>query len=121
MARGGIAIGSHTMHHQYLPLVSENRLAEEIVDSKRLIEERIGQPVHYFSYPVGGFTPLVQVTVRRAGYRAACTTNRAWSRREIDPFALRRIKVTERDSHRVIFWAKLSGYYDLFRRLEQPA
>ena len=121
MAQDQMTIGSHTMNHQYLPLAREDRLAEEIVESKRLIEARIHQPVHYFSYPVGGFTPLVQVTVRRAGYHAACTTNRAWSRRDIDPFALRRIKVTERDRHPLLFWAKVSGYYDLFRRLKQPA
>lgn len=120
MARDGVAVGSHTMNHAYLPLVSEDRLAEEIVESKRCIEARIGEPVRYFSYPVGGYNPLVQAMVRRAGYWAACTTNRAWSR-AVDRFALRRIKVTERDRHVVSFWAKISGYYDCFRRLEQPA
>lgn len=121
MARDGVTIGSHTMNHRYLPLVSEDRLAEEIAQSKRVIEEQIGAPVHYLSYPVGGYTPLVQVAVKRAGYRAACTTNRAWSRNGMDPFALRRIKVTERDGAPLLFWAKLSGYYDVFRRLERPA
>ena len=120
MARDGVTIGCHTMNHRYLPLVSEAKLSEEIVDSKRVIEERISQPVLYFSYPVGGYTPLVQVTVRKAGYRAACTTNRAWSHK-MDPFALRRVKITEKDRHPIRLWAKLSGFYDTFRQLEQPA
>ena len=121
MVRDGVTIGSHTMNHRYLPFVSEDRLPEEISESKRAIEQQIGVPVHYFSYPVGGYTPLVQVTVKHAGYRAACTTNRAWSRNGMDPFALRRIKVTERDRTPLFLWAKLSGYYDFFRRLERPA
>jgi peptidoglycan/xylan/chitin deacetylase (PgdA/CDA1 family) len=121
MARDGMTVGSHTMHHCYLPLVKGDRLPEEIIQSKRIIEERIGRPVQFISYPVGGFTPEVQAIVRQAGYRAACTTNRASSLERVDRFALRRIKVTERDRHPLLFLAKVSGYYDLFRELKQPS
>jgi peptidoglycan/xylan/chitin deacetylase (PgdA/CDA1 family) len=109
------------MHHSYLPLVGEDRLPEELVESKQVIEARIGQPVTLLSYPVGGFTPQVQTAAREAGYAAACTTNRASPRPGIDPYALRRIKITERDSNPMLFTAKMSGYYDLFRRLRDPA
>ena len=91
------------------------------MESKRVIEERIGRPVTLFSYPVGGFTPRVQSAVAQAGYLAACTTNRASTHPGIDPYALRRIKITERDGNVMLFWAKVSGYYDLFRRLKEPA
>ncbi len=121
MANDGMTIGSHTMHHSYLPLVAEERLPEELVESKRLIEGHIQRPVHFISYPTGGFTARVQDVVEQAGYRAACTTNRAVSRAIIDRYALRRIKITERDAHPPLFWAKLSGYYDLFRRLRDPS
>ena len=60
MFRDGVTIGSHTMNHTYLPLAAEERLHEEIVESKRSLETRLEQPIHYLSYPVGGFTPLVQ-------------------------------------------------------------
>ena len=120
MAKDGIAIGSHTTHHAYLPLVREDRLSEELIESKRVIEERIGLPVYSISYPVGGFTPAVQAMVRQAGYRLACTTNRAASG-SLDRFALRRIKITERDGYLLLFLAKICGYYDLFRQLKQPS
>ncbi len=121
MASDGFLIGSHTMSHSYLPLVREDRLREELVGSKRIIEERIGKPVRFLSYPIGGFTPQAQAIAREAGYLAACTTNRASPVGWIDRFALRRIKVTERDRHLVVFWAKVSGYYDCFRQLKQPS
>jgi len=121
MARDGITIGSHTMHHAYLPLVPAQRLQEELVESKRVIESRIGGPIRYLSYPIGGFTTEVQAIVSAAGYEAACTTNRAASRQATDRYALRRIKVTERDANPCLFWAKLSGYYDAFRQLKQPS
>ena len=121
MAREGMLIGSHTMHHSYLPFVKEDRLPEQLEASKRVIEERIGRQVRFISYPIGGFTPQGQAMVKRIGYQAACTTNRAFSRDGIDRFALRRLKVTELDAHPWLFRAKVSGYYDLFRRLKPPA
>ena len=121
MSQDAITIGSHTMHHSYLPLVREDRLTEELVESKRIIEERIGRPVQFIGYPVGGFTPQVQAIVKQAGYLAACTTNRTRSRATLDRYALCRIKVTERDIHPLLFLAKVSGYYDSFRQLKHPS
>ena len=121
LARDGMTIGNHTMHHSYLPLVPDERLSEELVSSKRLLEERIGRPVHFISYPVGGFTPEAQAIIKQAGYRAAYTTNRGVSVNALDRFALRRVKVTERDRHPWLFLAKLSGYYDLFRQVKSPS
>ena len=121
LAQEGMAIGSHTMSHSYLPLVSGEQLARELSASKRVIEEQLGRPVHVLSYPVGGFTQEVQTLAREAGYLAACTTNRTSALNGRDPFALRRIKVTELDANPLAFWAKLSGYYDAFRRLKAPS
>lgn len=121
MARNGITIGSHTMHHRYLPTAPAPELAREVTESKRLLEERIGQPVRFLSYPIGGFNARVQAAVKSAGYLAACTTNRAAPAGGEYPYALRRIKITERDRQILMFWAKLSGYYDLFRRAPAPA
>jgi len=122
LARDGMSIGSHTLHHTYLPLVAEARAEQELVDSKRTLEQQLGQPVHVLSYPVGGFTPAIQRLAQAAGYRTACTTNRSLSKwAPQDLFAVRRIKMTERDRHAPLLWAKLSGYYDCFRRLERPS
>ena len=122
MATDGMTIGSHTMHHSYLPLVPEERLAEELIESKRVIEARVGRSVDYISYPIGGFTPRAQAVIKQAGYRAAYTTNRlARPGGFFDRYALRRIKVTERDAHPLVFLVKLSGYYDLFRQLKESS
>ena len=121
MAQDGMVIGSHTMHHSYLPLVQPARLPEEIIQSKQVIEAQIQRPVRFISYPVGGFTAEVQTVVREAGYLAACTTNRVSCVKGMDRYALRRIKVTEGDGNLLLFSAKLSGYYDAFRKLKQPS
>ena len=122
IASEGMDIGCHTMNHSYIPLVPEEQLADELVESKRIIENRIGKPVSSLSYPVGGFTQKAQKVAQEAGYRAAYTTNRfSFLGRKLDRFAVRRIKITERDNHPITLKAKLSGYYDVFRQLRQPA
>lgn len=120
MARDGMTIGSHTMHHRYLPLVKPEDLQEELMTSKQTVEQRIGRAVDFLSYPIGGFTSQAQVVAKQAGYRAAVTTNRTFSTSRFDRFAIRRIKVTDGDANPWLFWAKLSGYYDAFRKLRAP-
>ena len=121
LARDRFTVGSHTMHHSYIPLLSAEQLQDELQRSKAVIEARIGRPAHCLSYPIGGFTPQAQALARAAGYRVACTTNRALPGAGLDRYALRRIKMTERDAHPLLLLAKVSGYYDLFRRLRRPS
>lgn len=115
IARHGITIGSHTKNHSYLPSLSEEEIKNQIIGSKRLLEDMLHMPVDFISYPNGGFTPLVQTIVRRAGYSAGFTTNRSLGLRP-DRFALRRIKMTNHSSKPWIMQAKLSGYYSWLKR-----
>jgi peptidoglycan/xylan/chitin deacetylase (PgdA/CDA1 family) len=121
VAADSFEIGSHTVHHTYLPLAAPERMREEIVASKRLLEERLERAVDWISYPIGGYTPEVQRVACEAGYRLACTTNRTAARNGVDRFALRRIKMTDRDAHPLLFLAKVCGYYDVFRTLKRPS
>ena len=121
IAENGFAIGSHTMHHAYLPLLSREKAHQELAESKHALERHLGRPIDWLSYPVGGYSQDIQTIARSLGYRGACTTNRGISKHDQDLFALRRIKMTDRDRHPVLLWAKLCGYYNAFRRLEQPS
>jgi peptidoglycan/xylan/chitin deacetylase (PgdA/CDA1 family) len=121
LATDGFTIGSHTTHHSFIPTTSADTLHAEVAGSKQEIEEQINRPVAYLSYPIGGYTEESQRIAKEAGYRAACTTNRGLSRQVIDLFALRRVKMTDRDCHPLIIRAKLSGYYDAFRTLKPPS
>lgn len=121
VSRDGITIGSHTLHHTYLPAVSLQHAEHELAESKRMLEVQLGKPVELLSYPIGGFTREIQAIARESGYRAACTTNRGLGRSIPDLYSLRRIKMTDRDRHPLMLAVKLSGYYDLFRRIESPS
>lgn len=70
----GVEIGSHTMNHPILSKITEGHVREEVVSSKKFIEERLGQGVVSFCYPNSGprdITPYVVEMTRMAGYRGA--------------------------------------------------
>lgn len=63
----GMTIGSHSMTHTQLTY-------EEVAESRRLLEERLGTRVEHFAYPRGEYTEESAEWVRRAGYRAGWAT-----------------------------------------------
>jgi peptidoglycan/xylan/chitin deacetylase (PgdA/CDA1 family) len=73
MRRDGFTIGSHTKSHVSLPMESEAIAADELRDSKHVLERELGESIDHFAYPGGGFTPAVVETLERAGYRYAYT------------------------------------------------
>ncbi len=118
MSDMGIDIGSHTESHKYLPNVRNNEQIDwELVQSKARLEGILGKPVKYFSYPAGGLRSDIEEMTRRAGYEGAVTTN--YSARRHDPYALRRIKITESTGGLFSFWLKTSGLYSLSRKKVQ--
>ncbi len=120
MEKYNIVAGSHTRRHAYLPRLSLMRAQDEIAGSKKIIEDHLGHSINYFCYPSGGFTEDVKRLVKEAGYKAAMTTNRGKDRFNIDLYELDRIHMNNTDDKYsgLILWFKLSGYYNLFRKLK---
>lgn len=115
MQDAGVAIGSHTRRHLYLPDVhNPSQLKDEIFNSKTALESSLGREIKYFSYPSGGYTEEIKEMVKQAKYKGACATNRGYDRFNTGVFELKRIRVNDSDNA-VVLWAKLSGYYNLFR------
>lgn len=115
MDANGFTAGAHTRTHAYLPELTLEEAEDEIAGSKKTIEDRLGRSIDFFTYPVGGFTDQVQDIVKRAGFKAAATTNRGRDPLNRDLFELNRIRIKGSDKDFKL-WAKLSGYYNVFRR-----
>jgi peptidoglycan/xylan/chitin deacetylase (PgdA/CDA1 family) len=117
MSDNNISFGSHTKAHLYLGYLQDDKIAwEQIAGCKEVIEQKLGVPVDYFCYPIGGFNEKVKEIVKKAGYKGAFTTNRGFGRFNKDVYGLKRIKVTNKDTTNPFsFWIKLSGYYNLIR------
>jgi len=74
MDRAGMTIGSHTQTHALLTLENPRRMANQIVGSLLMLQDRLGKPVEHFAYPDGRFNPSVVACVAESGYRFAYTT-----------------------------------------------
>jgi peptidoglycan/xylan/chitin deacetylase (PgdA/CDA1 family) len=73
--------------------VTLERAREEIVESKRCLEHRLGVPVRAFAYPngrPGDFDQTTKRLLRDAGYTCAVTTSAGMNGPGQDPFELRR-------------------------------
>jgi len=74
LARDGFEIGSHSRTHPHLPTLDDAALKEEIVGSRREMEDRLGMAVPSFCYPFGHHDARTRDAVLAAGYSSACTT-----------------------------------------------
>jgi len=90
LAAGGIEIGNHSATHPNLAACSPAELVREVVDSRARLEEALGRPVRYFSYPDGRSNPAAESFVRST-HRLAMST---WTAgRPLSPFGIRRYPV----------------------------
>jgi len=71
MADGGIWFGSHGVNHNFLTKQNDSVAKYEIETSKKVLEDGLGRPVHFFSYPYGDYDERIINLVREAGYKAA--------------------------------------------------
>jgi peptidoglycan/xylan/chitin deacetylase (PgdA/CDA1 family) len=91
----GIEIGSHTVHHAALPLLSATVARRELVDSRRALERHLGHPVPWFAYPYGAEDARVIPLVREAGYALAITTHSGATQSSSAPLELHRYEVLD--------------------------
>jgi peptidoglycan/xylan/chitin deacetylase (PgdA/CDA1 family) len=66
----GWEVGSHSLNHRDLT-VHPDRQMDEIVESRRRLEARLGIPVLSFAYPLGAYDEDSLHYVHQAGYAAA--------------------------------------------------
>lgn len=89
----GWEIGGHTRTHRHLGALDDGEAYQEIADGKAEAEAQIGVPMQTFCYPFGHLNARTPELVRRAGFRAACTTRSGLACMANDPFLQPRVKV----------------------------
>lgn len=93
MAEAGHEIGSHSMSHGILPLMTDEAIEYEIAESRRQLERRLDTSVSTFCYPNGDYDDRTLEQVRRAGYRLGVTTKWGPNESARAPFELTRVDV----------------------------
>ena len=70
----GIEIGSHTVTHTPLHLLSGMELRRELIESKTFLQRILGRDVASLSYPFGSHLSETMAAVKEAGYAYACAS-----------------------------------------------
>jgi peptidoglycan/xylan/chitin deacetylase (PgdA/CDA1 family) len=83
-------IGAHTCTHPRLSRIPRDRAKEEIVSSRKKLEDTFGTAIEHFAYPYGDYDEAVLELVREAGFKTAVTMDRGVNPRSMGPFRLKR-------------------------------
>ncbi len=118
-----ISVGSHSVSHFLLAKADPDVIRDEISQSKRLIEDRIGEEVISFSYPGGvpehgAMNGTTREALLASGYKVAFYSEIGRNDVNSDPYLQRRIVVADNDSDG-LFRAKLTGAFDWMRPFQQ--
>jgi peptidoglycan/xylan/chitin deacetylase (PgdA/CDA1 family) len=117
MYRNGIAFGSHGCSHRILPGLTDTEIGVELVESKRIIEDKLGSEIDSFAYPNGDYDDRIKDFVKNGGYACAFTT-RGGKERIFDIYSIKRINIHDGVSVGPAgdFSASMFSYY-IFRNL----
>ena len=77
-ASGWVEFGSHSHTHRRLRSLPNEEIVQEVRESKRILEEKLGRPVDSFCYPfgAGGFDKRVRPLILQAGYKLDFSTKK---------------------------------------------
>lgn len=79
LSKDGVYIAAHGYEHLLInqKLFNKNRQAfeDEIIKSKKILEEKIGKKIDTFIYPYGVRSDITKEYLRKSGYKMAFTIN----------------------------------------------
>jgi peptidoglycan/xylan/chitin deacetylase (PgdA/CDA1 family) len=117
LRKENIRFGSHTVTHPKLHRMQFSQIEDELILSKKFLEQELGEEITSFAYPYafpqedGRFKQMMLILLRKLGFRNGVTTVVGRSEAHDDPLLLKRLPVNTCDD-RELFEAKLSGAYD---------
>ncbi|MDP4604319.1 MAG: polysaccharide deacetylase family protein [Solirubrobacteraceae bacterium] len=105
----GWEIDSHTLTHPDLTASDDASLKTELVDSRKLLQEKFNVPANFFCYPAGKNDARVRAAVKAAGYKGATTVEPGVASKSDNPYELPRIRVNGTDSAATVAGRVRSG------------
>ena len=114
MEEYGIEFGGHTKTHPKLSAIPLDKAATEILESKSILEKKLGHKLVSFAYPYGLLNDQVKDIVANSGYEFAVATDSGDICFSEDLFKIRRIGIFSTNSL-FTFKRKVSGKYNFIK------
>ena len=109
----GVEIGAHGVTHRRLKELDDIELIDELITSKKYLEDTIGKEVTSMSYPHGSFDKRVQRAAGDAGYKIAANSYFSLNNISSNHLSLARTSIWSDDTART-FNQKLYGGWDWY-------
>jgi peptidoglycan/xylan/chitin deacetylase (PgdA/CDA1 family) len=93
MHKEQVGYGSHTVSHPDLTTLPLPQLDAELVESKRILEDRLFERITAVAYPAGQYNRLVAERTKAAGYLAGWKKGGGPVQPHAEPFLLPRLRV----------------------------
>jgi len=112
MQKAGIDFQSHSLSHRILPRLEPDAIERELIDSRRLLETRLGKPVMAIAYPNGDTSPLVESLAEKSGYQLGFTTRKGYVDKNTPEYAIPRINIHNNSSYnKPVFLCTILGIF----------
>ncbi len=108
MSKNGVEFGSHTLTHPFLTKITRQQAEKEIIDSRKIVEDKTGKEVKFFCYPYGDYNSEIIEIVEKGGYKAAVVNRK--KNMKITKFTLPRIGIYSHNN-KLIFRIKIWKEY----------
>lgn len=90
---GLMTIGGHSLNHVDFYTLKRNELKYEMTQSKKILEDLLGNPVKHFAYPLGRYNKIIREETERAGYSTATLIDLGYEHKEKDRYTLNRVRI----------------------------
>jgi len=107
----GCSIGAHSYSHRPLTECDDKELERELVNSKKWLEDVVGEAINMMSYPHGAVNKRVRDAVKNAGYKIAASSKAGANSAICDMLQLHRTDMWSMDNVQT-FTQKINGDWD---------
>lgn len=104
MLSEGMLLGSHSCGHPSLSRIPEGEVVKEVLDARRMLEQKLGVAINHFSYPfdeqevsAGKVMELPRRIVSESGMLSAVTTIHGCNTIDTDIYGLKRVYISDWD------------------------
>lgn len=116
LIKAGFEIGSHGLSHKTLLGSEQVNAHNEINNSKKILEKKLGQKIRYFSYPHGKHNTQINNLVKNAGYSFGFSMDDKKISSSIPHYAVPRVGVLNNHTNEELLYLASPSVL-LFRRL----
>lgn len=112
----GWEIGAHTLTHCHLPEQTDDRIMEELLESRRRLEETLDTKIISFAYPYGSVDDRVKSITSKAGFTYGISTDSGGMTIGDDPLEIFRVNMFPDESVFQLYKKTSSWYRKYYKR-----